>query len=120
MATSGGSLSRRATAVSTPSSETCEAFAPNQRCWTSQSLRTCSSSWGSSGIALAFLWGRLLEQEPEEPARRQRQQVGQLADAREARAAQHLDREPSGEFAQVQLNGLRAAGQVVHAQRDVV
>src|SRR3954469_21413956 len=95
-----------------PRCETLADLAPNQRCWTSQSVRTCSSSSGSGGIVL-------LEQEPVEAARREREQGGQLADRREARAPEHLDRAAALELAEVELDGLGGPSQVVDAQGDV-
>src|SRR5689334_11335283 len=91
------------------------AFAPNQRCRTSQSARTCSSRAGSSAIGVT-----VLQQEPVEAARRQREQVGQLADAREVRAPEHLDRVAALVLAEIELDRLRGPGEVVHAQRDVL
>src|SRR5207244_12651721 len=58
--------------------------------------------------------------EPVEAARRQRQQVRQGADLREARAAEHLLRDQPLELSQVELDGLRRARQVVHAEDDVL
>src|SRR5436853_7230397 len=95
-----------------PRCETLADLAPNQRCWTSQSVSTCSSSSGSGGIVL-------LEQEPVEAAGCQREQVRELADGREARAAEHLDGAAALELGEVELDRLGRAGEVVHAQRDV-
>src|SRR5918993_457166 len=91
----------------------------NQRCSTTQSWSSCSGSqersW-RSGIAAALLD----ELEPVEAARRHRQQIRQLADLREARAAEDLDGVAALVLAEVELDRLRAAREVVHAQHHVV
>src|SRR4051812_20584917 len=94
-AVSGGSSSRSASASSTLRCPTSRAFDPNQRWETTHSLRTSSETKPSSmGEAMgSFLHFVVAEHEPEEPARGERQQVRQLADAREARAAEHLLRD---------------------------
>src|SRR5436190_6967205 len=62
--------------------DTVRDFAPYQRCRVTYSIKDRSS------ISLHPLF--LPELEPEEAARRQRQEVRQLADRRERRSAQHL------------------------------
>src|SRR3954467_11090083 len=99
------------------------ALEPNQRRPSSHSARRCSSSAERSGVAISGLHvavGILPEQEPEEPARRERQTLAQLADPREARAPEHLLGRAPLVGGQIELDGLRRARQVVDAERDVV
>src|SRR5579864_4195300 len=126
-ASSGGPSSSTTTSSTLNSANSC-AFDPNQRC-----SRTHSAS-SSTGIAVAGSASsapsssarpirRLLilgQQEPEEPPRVQGQQVRQLADPREARLADHLDRVAALPLREVELDGLRGAREVVHAEDDVV
>src|SRR5437763_5088309 len=98
------------TVCSTSVSATSCDFEPNQR-WSVRS---------AVFIGLLLLLLRLLEQEPIEAARRQREQVRQLADPREARAAEHLDRVAALVGAEIELDRLGAASDVVDAQHDVV
>ena len=84
-----GSRRRRARG----SRPTSRALEPNQRRSSSHSASFSSSSAARSTLAIGQLHvgvGVLLEQEPEPAPRGERQQVGQLADAREARAPEHL------------------------------
>ena len=60
------------------------------------------------------------EREPVKATRAKRQQVRQLADSRESGVAKEFDRVAALVLAQIQLNRLRRAGQVVHAQHEVV
>src|SRR3954466_1496267 len=85
-ASTGGSPVCSGTASSTVKCEIWLALAPNHRWRTSQSARTPSSSCGRSPIVALLA---VLEHEPEEAARRQREQVRQLADRREARPPEH-------------------------------
>src|SRR6476661_5065055 len=102
-----GSACRIVTVSSTSECETVRDFAPYQRCRVTYWINDCSS------ISLHLLF--LPELEPEEPARRERQEVGQLADRRECRSAGHLNRDHTGVLAEVELHCLRRAGEVVHA-----
>ena len=54
------------------------------------------------------------------PRGAERQQVGELADPREARAAEQLDRVAALVGAEVELDRLGGAGDVVHAQHEVI
>src|SRR5205085_3909164 len=63
---------------------------------------------------------RLPQLEPEVSPRRERQQVRQLADRREAREPEELDRDPTPELREVELDRLRRAGDVVDAEHDVI
>ena len=60
------------------------------------------------------------ELEPVKAVWRQREQVRQLSDARESRAAQKLDGRASGEFIQFQFDGLCGTRDVDHAEDGVV
>ena len=88
-ATSSASRARQSStghaSSSTRASATSWDLEPNQRC----SARARAGLIGRPASAAS---SARPEQEPVEAARRERQQVGQLADAREARAAEHLDR----------------------------
>src|SRR3954453_16575930 len=101
--TSAGASSRRQTVSSTPKCDRSAALAPNQRRWRSRVPRRSASISRSSAPGSGTRISLLLEQEPEEAARRERQQVRQVADRREARAAEHLLREAPLELAQVEL-----------------
>src|SRR3954469_12654446 len=117
---SGGGASRSVTTSSTPKCDRSAALAPTQRRPRSHRPR-CSSSTSRSrvpGSATGLVL--LLEQEPEEAARGQREQVRQGADPREAGAAEHLLRMAAGELAEVELDRLGGPRDVVHAERDVV
>src|SRR5258706_8203730 len=61
-----------------------------------------------------------LQLKPEEPARRERQQIGQRPDRGEARPSEHLLRDHTGVLREVELDGLGGAGEIVHAQHDVL
>src|ERR1044072_6876860 len=90
---------------------TSRALEPNQRWATIHSWNVPSSRADRSII------GRVLgDLEPVEAARRERQQVRELADLREPRAAEHLDRAAALGGRQVELDGLRRAREVVDAQ----
>src|SRR4051794_12320148 len=123
--TSSGSSSRSGTPWSTSSADTARPFEPNQRWPTTHS---CSVSWSRNDRSPRAASSRtsvcvvisLLQLEPEESARRQREQVRQLADAREARAAIELDRIAALPVRQVELDGLCRARHVVDAENDVV
>src|SRR5207248_5139499 len=58
--------------------------------------------------------------EPEVSPRREREQIGKLADPRELRLPEHLDGNPALVLVQVELDRLRRARDVVDAQDDVV
>src|SRR6185312_6885314 len=107
-----GSACRIVTVSRTSECETVRDFAPYQRCRVTYSIKDCSS------MSLHLLF--LPELEPEEPARRERQEVGQLADRRERRTAQHLHGHHTGVRREVELHRLRRAGEVVHAENDVL
>src|SRR4051812_21190633 len=117
---SGGASSRRATVSRTPKCDRSAALAPNQRRSRNQAPSVSASIERSSVPGSATRLVLLLEQEPEEAARGEREQVGQLADGREARAPEHLLGVAADELAEVELHRLRRARDVVHAQRDVV
>src|SRR4029077_2637101 len=91
-----GSACRIATVSSTSECETVRDFAPYQRCRVTYSISDCSS------ISLHLLF--LPELEPEDPARCKRQEIGQVADRREGRAAEHLDRNHPGVVREVELH----------------
>src|SRR5215471_20103000 len=109
---SSGSVCRIATVSSTSECETVRDFAPYQRCRVTYSINDCSS------ISLNLLL--LPELEPEESPRGERQEVGQLPDRREGRTTEHLHRNHARVGREVQLHRLRRAGEVVHAEDDVV
>src|SRR3984885_8174281 len=60
------------------------------------------------------------ELEPEEATGAEREQIGELADAWEARVPEQLNRIAALERAQIELHRLRRASDVVHAQDLVV
>src|ERR1700710_2816559 len=107
-----------ATASSTDTTPSSRALAPNQRCSSIHSASSCEEMLGaparsstapaSSAVIVVLLLG-LCQQEPEEPARLQREQVGQLSDAGETGASEHLDGRASLVVAQVELDGLGGA-----------
>src|SRR3954449_11098871 len=104
---------------------TSRALEPNQRCaWTHSPRRSSSMKPRSLiRVLLDLLLGLgvgLPELEPEEAPRRERQEVWQLADPREARAAEHLLRVAARILAQIELDRLCGARHVVDAQDDVV
>src|SRR3954451_6731003 len=85
--TSCGGASRRVNASSTLRCATSLALDPNHRWGRNQSRSAASGSGSRRSVT-----GRLLHQlEPVEAAWREGEQVGQLADAREARAPEQLD-----------------------------
>src|SRR3712207_2396665 len=116
-------------ASSTLACATSRDFAPNQRCSTTQSCSfvssmpvrspaaTAAATSGTGGLPLGLV---LDELEPVEAARREGQQVGPLADGREARASEDLHRVPALEARQVELDVLRRPREVVYAEHDVV
>src|SRR6266568_3163598 len=107
-----GSACRIVTVSSTSECETVRDFAPYQRCRVTYSINDRSS------ISLHLLF--LPELEPEEPPRRERQEVRQIADRREGRSAQHLHGDHTRVVREVELHGLRRAGEVVDAEDYVV
>src|SRR3712207_6195939 len=116
---SASAIDRRSSSSTTSSTPKCvrsAALAPNQRCSRIQAPRASESMAVRSATGLV----PLLEQEPVEAARGEREQIGQLADLREARAPEHLLGEAPGVVREVELDRLRRAREVVHAQRDVV
>ncbi len=62
----------------------------------------------------------LLQFEPVEAVRRQRDHVGQFADHREARAAEHFQRNAALPGGEVELGRLRRSRQIGDAQNDLV
>src|SRR5438132_3540902 len=105
---SRGSACRIATVSSTSECETVRDFDPYQRCWLTYSI----SDRPSISIHLLFL----PELEPEESARGEREEVGQLPDRWEGCTTEHLHRNHSGVVREVELHGLGRAREVVHAQ----
>src|ERR1700684_1198701 len=87
-----------------------------------------SSSSRARRISSALIWRfslivgvLLLDQlEPEEAARTQCQQVGQLADPREPRAAEQLHRVAPLEGAEIEFDRLGRTGDVVNAQDLII
>jgi hypothetical protein len=71
------------------------------------------------GSARRFL-GRREQVEPEEAVGLQRQQIGQLADARKAASGQQLDRPAAAKLGKVEFDRLRRARQVGDAEDDLV
>src|SRR5919106_1050657 len=118
---------RSGTTSSTPRWTTSRAFDPNQRCSTTYASSCCSSSCGSSPRTSASRTSAVIvvvlllfhQPEPVEAAGSEREQVGQLADAREAAAAEHLLGVAPHELREVELDRLRGAGQVVHAEQHL-
>src|SRR5947209_20407354 len=96
-------------------------LAAYHRCALIHSRRLSSSRqrrMPSAGICTGSVTGRLVELKPVEATRRQGQQIRKLADAREPGPAEQLDRMTSLECTQVELDGLRRAGEVVHAEHE--
>src|SRR6185312_3086285 len=60
--------------------------------------------------------GGRIEQEPVEAVPGQRQEIGQLADPREAAAAEELERHPPAEAGEVELDRLRGAREIEDAE----
>src|SRR5918999_4519860 len=111
-------------ASSTRASSTSRDLPPNQRCEAIVPSRTSPSRKCRSPLSMrvwssAFIGG-VPELEPEEAARPERKEVGELADPRELRVAEDLDRDPAFERREVELDRLRRAGKVVHAEHDVL
>src|SRR5471032_1189621 len=106
-----GSVVRNTTESSTRACETVRDFEPYQRCSMTYLMRACSSN---------CLRSFLPQLEPEESTRRECQQIRELADGREARAPEHLLRDQAGEGREIELDRLRRACDVVHAEDDVL
>src|SRR5947209_9343463 len=113
--------------ISIPATE--RAFEAYQRCCCTQSRRSSSStqrriSSAEMPCTRSLIAGLLLlgldQLEPEEAAGAQRQQVRELADPREARVPEHLDRIAPLVGGEIELDRLGGAGHVVDAQHDVV
>src|SRR5579871_4924244 len=130
-ARSGGSASstRRSRTLNWANSRD---LAPNQR-WPTTQFSSCSvgiafgpsvvsraSSSERPTVGLLFVVVARRQQEPEEAARVQGEQIGELADARKARVADHLDRVAADELGQVELHRLCGAGEIVDAHHDVI
>src|SRR5512132_2689318 len=124
----GGSALGSATVSSTCTCPSSRLLDANQR-WSRSQVASASSGSArrsprvrsAAAIVAALLaGGLLLEQEPEPAPRGERQQVGQVSDARERRAAEHLLRDAAGIARQVELDGLGGPRHVVHAEDDVV
>src|ERR1700749_983522 len=120
--------SSRSVRLSTMSSEaTARDLEAYQRwCWT-QSRRLSPPSrcqisaagiWTGSVIRLLLLVGDQLE--PEELPRTERQQVWEIADLGEMRPAEQLHRVAALVSAEVELDRLGRAGDVVHAQHQII
>src|SRR6188472_2733406 len=90
---------------------------PSRKDRSPRSACSRTSAW-FIGRLLVLFWRRL-QLEPEEPARREGEQVRQLADPREAAAAVELHRVAALVLGQVQLDGLRRARDVVDAEDHV-
>src|SRR3954452_4587207 len=122
---SSGSSSRSGTPCSTSSADTVRPLAPNQRWVTTHSWSSVASRKdrspraASSRISVCWVIA-LLQLEPEEAARGERKEVGQLADAREATAAVELDRVMPLVGREVEFDRLRRARHVVDAEDHVV
>src|SRR4051812_23657050 len=101
-----------------PMCVTSRALEPNQRWATTQSCSALSSrkerSPAAAALPASVILTALHELEPVEAARRQREQVRQLADGREARATEHLDRVATPPRGQVELDRLGRSREVVH------
>src|SRR5215210_5024078 len=107
-----------------PANHRCDAIvpsrtSPSRKCRSPASIRVWSSAL-IAAFSVSPLVRRVLELEPEEAARAERQQVRELADPRERRVAEELHRHASGERRQVELDRLRGAGEVVDAEDDVL
>src|SRR5215210_2795541 len=111
-------------ASSTRASRTSFDLPPNHRCDAIVPSRTSPSRKWRSPLSMrvfrSLVIGGILQLEPEEAPGREREQVRQLADAREGRVAEQLDRHAAGEGGEVELDGLRSPAEVVHAEDDVL
>src|SRR5829696_8437923 len=103
--------------------ETSRDLDPNQRWATTQSCSAVSSrndrSPAATAAATSVIVAALDELEPVEAAGREREQVAPLADAREARAPEHLHGVAALPLGEVELDRLRGACEVVQAEHDV-
>src|SRR5687767_14523287 len=119
-----GTPSASTAASSTRASSTSRDLPPNQRCEAIVPSRTSPSRKWRSPLSMrlfrSLVIGRVLELEPEEAARPEREQVRQLADLREARVPKQLHRHAAGERGEVELDRLRRPGEVVDAEDDVL
>src|SRR3954449_6350561 len=120
--TASGVTSRSGTASRIPTPATSRDLEPNQRRPTIQPPSAPSSRNPRSPAATRSATSLIArpELEPEPAARREREQVRQLADAREARPPQHLLRLHASEAREVELDGLGRARHVVDAEDDVL
>src|SRR5262245_33196551 len=109
---SGRSMSNAASATVSSS----RSAAPYQR-W--RGRKSGSSETMSSGLNIRIpVLPLVVEGEPVEAVRRERDEVRQLTDRWERYAADHLDRHLAGVIGQHQLDWLRETTDVVHAQDD--
>src|SRR4029450_8693794 len=113
--TQASSTRASSTSRDLPPNQRCEAFVPSR---TSPS-RKCRSPCRMRSLRSAVI-GRVLKLEPEEAARAEREQVGQLPDPGELGVAEELDRHTPGEGGEVELDGLRGTGEIVDAEDDVL
>src|SRR5665213_209864 len=104
-----GSVVRSTTESSTLACVTVRDFEPYQRCCMTYSMRAGSSNSLRS----------LPQLEPKESARREGQEIRELADGREARAPEHLLGDQVVEGGEIELDRLRRACDVVYAEDDV-
>src|SRR5688572_28744209 len=114
-ATPASSTRASSTSRDLPPNQRCEAIvpsstSPSRKCRSPASMRVCSS----------LLIGRVLELEPEEAARAEREQVRPLADPRELGVAEEIHGHATRERGEVDLHRLRRAGELVHAEHDVL
>src|SRR5688500_17074676 len=111
-------------ASSTRASSTSRDLPPNQRCEaivpsSTRPSRTCRSP-PSMRDCNSLLIGRVLELEPEEATGAEGEEVGPLADLRELGVAEQLDGHAARERREVELHCLGSAGEIVHAEDDVL
>src|SRR5881397_1903589 len=107
--TSFGGPGHTSRACTTFSALTSRALEPNQR-WLVTHSPSRSSSRKERSLVVVIV--RLSQLEPEEPPGRERQEVRQFPDAREARSPEHLLREAPRIIAQIELDRLRRAREV--------
>src|SRR5918994_991393 len=111
--TSIGASERSTTASPASICVTSRDLEPNQRCATTQSCSASSSRKETSPAAMAaatsVILAALHELEPVEAARREREQVLPLPDAREAGAPEDLDGVAALPLGEIELDGLRRA-----------
>src|SRR5205807_7586107 len=91
----------------------------SRRLWSSRSW-AISTPWRRTGSVIQDTLPLLHQLEPVEAAGPHGQQIRQLSDPREARAAEQLDRISPLVLAQIELDGLGGAGEVVHAQDEII